>query len=440
MDAAGDVALSRAAEPVYGGLSLTAWLKIATVAVLMGALFRFNLYRLWLKTAPVIGEANWQHAIFVPLAGIYYLYINREELLAAGVKPLTPAGFTRRRVLSAAVMLGAGLLVAIVATVGTIPFASVLQSAGYAVAALGLLVALLNWGLGTAVFGILLFAYGIWPGQNDFVKDFGMVVTLFGVVLTLCGWDVMKIAWFPIAFLVCAIPWPGLVYSWVAGPLQQLAAEVAVGVMKLCGVLAAQRGTKIEFVGYHGLRRTLNVAEACAGLRSLMTFISVAAAMAFLSARPLWQKFIVLGSAVPIAIFCNVMRVAGQGLLDYHFGPEWSESFAHKFVGLVMLIPAFFLLLLVGWLLDQIFVEEVEDKYEVAYRKVVARPAAVAAAPATAPAIAAVSAGSASPKPAARPATVPPPAAVVLRKAGRAVQQAQSPTRGATRGHDGGDQ
>src|SRR6185369_11695867 len=107
--------------------------------------------------------------------------------------------------------------------------------------------------------------------------------------------------------------------------------------------------------------RVLNVAEACAGLRSLMTFISVGATVAFLSNRPLWQKIIITLSAIPIAIFCNVMRVAGQGLLDHYVSRQLSESFAHQFVGLVMLIPAFFLILLVAWVLDHLFVEEVED-------------------------------------------------------------------------------
>jgi exosortase len=171
----------------------------------------------------------------------------------------------------------------------------------------------------------------------------------------------MRIAWFPIAFLICALPWPGLVYSWVAGPLQNLAAWVAVHVLRLTGANAFQTGTKINMGGLGTPLRTLNVAEACAGLRSLMTFITVAAAIGFLAARPLWQKFLITFSAIPIAIFCNVMRIAGQGILD-RFNPQWSESFAHQFVGLVMLMPAFFLILGVGWLLDQLFVEEAEEE------------------------------------------------------------------------------
>src|SRR5439155_5985146 len=117
--------------------------------------------------------------------------------------------------------------------------------------------------------------------------------------------------------------------------------KVAVGTLRFTGVNAYRTGTKINMgSGITEAVRTLNVAEACAGLRSLMTFITVGAAVAFLSQRSLWQKIIITLSAIPIAIFCNVMRVAGQGLLDHYVSRQLSESFAHQFVGLVMLIPA----------------------------------------------------------------------------------------------------
>jgi len=106
----------------------------------------------------------------------------------------------------------------------------------------------------------------------------------------------------------------------------------------------------------------LNVAEACAGLKSLMTFISVGAAIGFLSSRATWQKILITLSAIPIAIFCNMMRVTGQGILDHYWSEKLSEGFAHQFVGLIMLIPAFFLILLVAWVLDNLFIEEADKR------------------------------------------------------------------------------
>jgi exosortase/archaeosortase family protein len=171
-------------------------------------------------------------------------------------------------------------------------------------------------------------------------------------------------------------------------------------------------------VGGDGNWRTLNVAEACAGMRSLMTFISVAAAVAFLSSRPLWQKIIVVMFAVPIAIFCNVMRVSGQGLLDRYVSHSLSENFAHQFVGLIMLIPAFLLILLVGWVLDQIFVEQIDRRVVAMAPKVITRSTAAALSaaklPKTAPRSLAAVRAAATPEtdaPPKRPQVKPPPPA-----------------------------
>ena len=369
----------------YYGLTVAAWIKIGILAVLFCSLFWMNLSRLWQKTNPFTGEGNWEHAIFIPLLGLYYLYINSDALLAAAVRPLRVLDFSRSRLVSGAVFIAIGLMVYfILPHLGPLASqAARLEALGIAVATLGLLAIALNWGIATVLFGIAFFAYGIYPGRNDYVKDLGMVITLFGIVLSLCGWEVMKVAWFPIAFLVFALPWPGLVYSWIATPLQEAAAWFSVKLLVLTGVDATVTGTKIIMMGHGGVPRTLNVAEACAGLKSLMTFLTVGAAMAFLSARPLWQKIIMTLSAIPIAIAANTMRVAGQGLLDYYVSQDISQGFAHQFSGLIMLIPAFFLLLLVGWILDQLFIEEVDAKTLAAVRN----QSNASAAPATPPVI-----------------------------------------------------
>ncbi|MCP9861379.1 exosortase/archaeosortase family protein [Cyanobium sp. Cruz-8H5] len=344
------------AQPKYGGITLSGWLTILSITGLMVVIFWYNLTRLWWKTNPINGEGEWGHAIVVPLIGLYYLFLNRDDLLKAEVKPLLLTGSHTGRFWGAGGVLLAAVFAYLAGPVLVPGQADILEKAGFGLAGLALLVLLLNWGIAMTVFGLFFFAVAIWPVQNDYFKDLGMVATLFGVVLTLCGWQVMKIAWFPIAFLICALPWPGLFYSWVAGPLQVLAAQVAVFVLQVSGVDAFQSGTKINMGA-----RTLNVAEACAGLKSLMTFVTLGAALAFLSTRPLWQKLFVVAMAVPVAIACNVMRVAGQGMLDHYVSPELSENFAHQFVGLVMLIPAFFILGLILWILDKLFIDEADE-------------------------------------------------------------------------------
>jgi exosortase len=369
-------------RPLLLGLTAAAWVKIAIVSALLVALFRFNLARLWSKTNPISGDANWGHTTIIPIIGLYYLYLNRDRLLAAKVKPIFFERISRIRLIvsGVAVLLGAATYFGARAVWGTggLQVGTFIQWFGMGGMALGVLMLLLGWGLGNLLFGLLVFAFGIYPGQNDWVSDYGMVHTIFGTVLTLCGWEVMAVVWFPIAFLVCGLPWPGLVYSWLASPLQHLAATVAVKALNLTGITAAREGTKMYIMSGNGFMRPLNVAEACAGLRSLMTFISVAAAVAFLSQRALWQKVVITLSAIPIAIFCNVMRVTGQAYLDRLAGPQWSENFAHQFVGLVMLIPAFFLILLVAWVIDRVFIEEVDDKTRYRAAAAVAKGGAIA--------------------------------------------------------------
>ncbi len=345
-------------EPVIAGLRRSAWIKIGIVTVLFLGIFWPNLRRIWNKTNPISGDPNWQHGILVPLVGLYYLYINREELLKAQVK----ASWT---------------------------------------------------GLVILVLGLGLSMYSIYPLQNDFFWDVGMVVTLFGATLLLCGWQVMRLAWFPIIFLCFAIPWPGLFYSKVAWPLQELAAQSAVKVLQYTGVDAGRAGSKIFFLGRNEQLRTLNVAEACAGLRSLMTFMSVGTAVAFLSARPMWQRAVITISALPIAIFCNVMRVAGQGLIDYYWRQDFAHGFAHTFVGLVMLIPAFFMILMVTWLLDHMFLDEASEEEKAKLANVSKKKIIVAGAVAPrhrASVVMATSGGMAKPM-----LAVPPPPAAGLR-------------------------
>lgn len=380
-----------AADKLYWGLSAAAWGKIAVVAALFSAVFWPNLHRLWQKTNPFTGEANWGHAIAIPIIGVYYLYIHREDLAKAGPRQFIWDRFFRRgRLWAAGIMIAAGMGFVIgndlVGGTAFLTVRDIAASAAEATAILGLLVLVLDWSLAISLFGLGLFVYGIYPGQNDYLKDLGMVVTLYGITLLMCGREVMKIAWFPIAFLICGLPWPGLVYSWVAGPLQVLAANVAVDVLKWTGVDAACSGTKIIMAGAGtNPPRMLNVAEACAGMRSLMTFITVGGAVAFLSARPLWQKLTITVSAIPIAIFCNVMRVSGQGLLDHYVSQKLSESFAHQFVGMIMLLPAFFMILFVGYLLDRIFIEEADHR-----RLAVARPHSAMVGAAMTPKVAAI--------------------------------------------------
>jgi exosortase len=402
-----------------------AWAAVLGIGLLVVALYWRNLAWIWAKTNLFYGQdsGEWAHSTLVPIIGIYYLYLRRDDLRAASIDPVLPAsrwpwllaggsvvavvasmawlfgrtmnpppswlslalpvaaiGFlaaasevvvtsVRGNVGRPRMMLGGLFLICgiagwqffavVTSLLGPVPSGYV-SSACLGVAILGLLVMLFDWGVATLVAGVFLTGYGIWPGQNTFLQMLGMVLAIFGATLTIGGWRIMKIVWFPILFLTFAIPWPSLVYSKVAMPLQYLAAEVAVVVMNLCMIDTSVEGTQIVIHNEMGMPHVLNVAEACAGMRSLMTFLTVGAAIAFIFGpdRPLWQRLVIVVAAVPIAILCNVGRVAGMGVAYVYVSEAVAEGFTHKMAGLVMLVPAFFLLVGVGWVLDNLYVEE----------------------------------------------------------------------------------
>ncbi|MEO6434402.1 MAG: hypothetical protein ABIP55_01400, partial [Tepidisphaeraceae bacterium] len=100
----------RAASSLWLGLSMETWVKVSVLGPLFIAVYWLVLRWLWDKTNPIYGEANWGHAICIPVVGLYYLYINRDELLKQPVEPLLLGKFTapwRLRPAVAMIVLGA---------------------------------------------------------------------------------------------------------------------------------------------------------------------------------------------------------------------------------------------------------------------------------------------------------------------------------------------
>jgi exosortase len=340
-----------------------AWVMVGCMAALFIALYWTSLERLWKHTNPINGTKEWAHAIFVPVVGVYYLYLHLDELMKRKVKPLVGLEFTPARFISAAVLAVVGVVLwFVVPHLGGLfsDYGNWFEILGKGAIGLAAFVAVLDWGLGTLLAGLIIYTAGVSPLSNDLIKDFGMIMSVFGAVLTIGGWEVMKIAWFPCVFLLAIPPWPDTVYQKISIPLQNIASSVGVFVMTVAGIDAERNGTTMTMYRDGVKAGELNVATACSGLKSLMTFISLGAALAFLSNRPLWQKLFITAATVPIAIFCNAMRVGGQGLLDYYVSHEWSTGFAHMFAGVVFLLPGFLMILGLIWVLDQLFID-VED-------------------------------------------------------------------------------
>jgi len=111
---------------------------------------------------------------------------------------------------------------------------------------------------------------------------------------------------------------------------------------------------------YQDVPFNLNVAEACSGMRLLMAFLALGVAMAYLEYRPVVHRLVLVGSTIPIAIFCNMLRVLITGLIHIFVGPQYASCTMHTLLGLLILLVAFGLYGLLAWIMNRLYVEESE--------------------------------------------------------------------------------
>ncbi|MEM8783209.1 MAG: exosortase/archaeosortase family protein [Planctomycetota bacterium] len=240
-------------------------------------------------------------------------------------------------------------------------------------------------GLAVVFLGLFSYLWWVFPGRNDMFRGYSLILTLFGMVLFAFGPARMKVLWFPVAYLVFAVKIPDSIWEQVAFQLTLVAAagsEVTLNVAsKLLDFYITKDGQSFTMMWTNGegrlVQESFNIANACSGLRALMTFIALGVAMAFLWDRTWWQRLILMASAIPVALAVNIARVTSLGLLNL-WDPELAKGQSHIAVGMLWLIPGLVLFLGIGKLLDMMLIEP--DEAEVAAaEKAKAGPSAYAA-------------------------------------------------------------
>ncbi len=219
-------------------------------------------------------------------------------------------------------------------------------------------------GLAVVFLGLFSYLWWVFPGRNDMFRGYSLILTLFGLVLFAFGPARMKVLWFPIAYLVFAVKIPDSIWEKVAFQLTLIAAagaEVALNVAsKLLDFYITKDGQAFTMMWTDDngrlMQESFNIANACSGLRALMTFIALGVAMAFLWDRTWWQRLILMASAIPVALAVNIARVTTLGLLNL-WNPELAKGQSHIAVGMLWLIPGLVLFLGIGKLLDMMLIE-----------------------------------------------------------------------------------
>jgi exosortase len=221
-----------------------------------------------------------------------------------------------------------------------------------------------------AVVAALLALWAGTAGAELFVQRMSLVLMLAGVTIYFWGWRLLRAVAVPLLLLALAIPIPTIIFNKVAFPLQLFASRCAVWVMRLFDIPVLREGNIIELFPLGSTTtKKLEVVEACSGIRSLMTLVTLAVVFAYFTSpsdedeggggdkrnsryRILRATLIVL-AAVPIAIITNAARVSGTGVLSHYYGTQVADGFFHSFSGWVVYIAAFLLLFAFGWLLDR---------------------------------------------------------------------------------------
>jgi exosortase len=195
-----------------------------------------------------------------------------------------------------------------------------------------------NFGLLVMLGSLLLLFFGT-LGAELFTSRFSLLVLLAGMVLFLAGWEVLRAISFPLGFLLFTIPIPAIIYNQITFPLQLLASRLATYWLEIARVPVLRDGNILVMSNY-----SLEVVEACSGIRSLVTLISLAIAYGYLVEPRRWLRYALVVLIVPIAIFTNAMRIVGAAIVARHFGPATAEGFLHEFSGWVIFVSAFALM------------------------------------------------------------------------------------------------
>jgi exosortase len=250
------------------------WLQGAILAALLGFLYYDILAKLIRDWRY---DDNYSHGFFVPLFSAFVVWADRKKLAALALKP---SWF--------------GLVV-------------------------------LAGGLSVLVVGVL--------GAELFLSRSSLVLILAGLILYFLGWGHFRALLFPWAVLFLMIPIPAIIFNQIAFPLQLLASRFASTLLEWVGVPVLREGNLL-----HLPAMTLQVVEACSGIRSLVSLGTLAVIYGYFLEPKILRRVALVVAAVPIAVAANSLRVMGTGLLVHLWDPEKALGFFHTFEGWVIFV------------------------------------------------------------------------------------------------------
>jgi exosortase len=186
------------------------------------------------------------------------------------------------------------------------------------------------WGLFVIVLGLCqLIVAKI--GSEYFLQRTSIIVVLFGITLFFWGKNIAARVSLPLIYLIFMIPIPAIIWNRIAFPMQLFASGITEQIIAMIGIPVLRQGNVL-----HLAQTTLEVADACSGLRSLLSMFALSSAFAFLTDLSKIKKMSLLFSALPIAILINIIRLVATAVMVRWIGEKAAQGFLHEFSGFIV--------------------------------------------------------------------------------------------------------
>jgi exosortase len=195
-----------------------------------------------------------------------------------------------------------------------------------------------SWGLAVLLFSLCTLILGV-LGAELFLSRVSLIMLLVGIVLFLQGWGMLRALMFPLAFLLLMVPIPSIILNQITFPLQILASKLSAWTLPLLGVPVLREGNVINLPAM-----PLEVADACSGIRSLLSLTCLAVMYGYLLEKRIGIRVILALASIPIAVAANGLRIVGTGLLVQYWDPEKAEGFFHAFSGWLIFVVSLLML------------------------------------------------------------------------------------------------
>jgi exosortase len=277
-----DDAIVESASPPQISLNFSFWAQLALLGLLMGYLY-------YAIVAALVGDwwndPNFSHGFFVPLFSGFIIWQRRHKLASMSLRP---HWFGLPVILGSLLMLVVGLL-----------------------------------------------------GAELFLSRASLIFLFAGLLIYFCGWNWFRELLFPWAVLFLMIPIPTILFNEIALPLQFFASKLATALLGSLGVPVMREGNVITLPAMQ-----LEVVEACSGIRSLVSLVTLAVIYGYFAESKILWRWALIVAAVPVAVFANGVRIMGTGLLGQYWDPDKAQGFFHEFSGWVIFVLAMLMLFL----------------------------------------------------------------------------------------------